>query len=73
MSDSATKKQCMELANKYAPSISRSMLLQATAQAIGNAAHNATYAQQQHNLLINTNTVLSSGLIHTIGAAYSKK
>lgn len=69
MSDSITEK----LTTKYAPSISRAMLLQATAQAMGNAAHNATFVQQQHNLLINTNTALSTGLIHTIGAAYAKK
>lgn len=73
MSDSTTETLCNKLATKFAPSISRAMLLQATAQAMGNAAHNATFVQQQQNMLINTNTALSTGLIHTIGAAYAKK
>lgn len=73
MSESTVEKLCSKLTAEYVPSLSRSMLLQATAQAMGNAAHNATFIQQQHNLLINTNTALSTGLIHTIGASYAKK
>ncbi len=73
MSDSTAEKMCNALVAKYAPTISRSMLLQAVAQAMGNAAHNATFVQQQNNLLINTNTALSTGLIHSLGASYSKK
>ena len=34
-----------------APAIAVSMLYQATAQALANAAHNATAAQQQSNIL----------------------
>ena len=73
MSKETAEDLCNELVCQYAPSISRSMLVQVTAQALGNAAHNATAAQQQHNAIIQTNTALSAGIIHAIGAAYAKK
>lgn len=62
-----------QLINKFALPVSRNMLVQATAQALGNASHNATFAQQQQNVIINTNTAMSAGIIHAIGAAYAKK
>jgi hypothetical protein len=65
--------QCNKLIAEYAPTISRSMLLQAVAQALSNAAHNGTFAQQQQNIVNNTNTALSTAMLHSIGAAYSKK
>ncbi len=73
MSKDKNASVCNELVNKYAPSISRSMLVQAIAQAMGNAAHNASFTQQQQNLIINTNTALSAGILHSIGSAYAKK
>jgi hypothetical protein len=73
MSESSSEEQINELVAKYAPSISRSMLVQATAQALGNASHNATFAQQQQNVIINTNTALSAAMIHSVGATYAKK
>ena len=73
MSKDKNASVCNELVNKYAPSISRSMLVQAIAQAMGNAAHNASFTHQQQNLIINTNTALSAGILHSIGSAYAKK
>lgn len=73
MSDQTSTQLCNELVNQYAPSLSRSMLLQTTAQALGNAAHNATFAQQQHNMIINTSTALNAGMLQAIGVAYAKK
>jgi len=49
------------------------MLVQATAQALSNAAHNGTFVQQQQNIVSSTNTALSTAMLHSIGAAYSKK
>lgn len=73
MSSKNSEQLCNELISKYAPGISRSMLIQSVAQALANAAHNASFAQQQQNLIINTNTALSASIIHAIGAAYAKK
>jgi hypothetical protein len=73
MSDSSSEEKINDLVAKYAPSLSRSMLLQAAAQALGNAAHNATFAQQQTNMIINTNTALSAAMLHSVGATYAKK
>ena len=41
-----------------APAVAVSLLYQATAQALANAAHNATMAQQQTNILAHTVTAL---------------
>ncbi|OUS25025.1 hypothetical protein A9Q99_22525 [Gammaproteobacteria bacterium 45_16_T64] len=73
MDEQSPQDICNELVAKYAPSISRSMLVQVTAQALANAAQNATFAQQQQNVIINANTAVSAGLLHAMGAAYSKK
>ncbi|SFD51900.1 RebB family R body protein [Pseudoalteromonas denitrificans] len=73
MSNQSPEQLCNDLVSQYAPGISRSMLIQATAQALGNAAHNASFAQQQQNIIINSNTALSTSIIHAIGAAYAKK
>jgi len=64
--------QIHELVNQQTPQVSRAMLMQATAQALGNAAHNATYSQQQHNVLIKTNTAIGTNLILSLGAKYAK-
>lgn len=73
MSEQSPSELCNALVSQYAPSISRSMLVQATAQALGNAAHNATFAQQQHNMIINTSTSVCAGMLQALGAAYAKK
>ena len=62
-----------EMIAKFSPSIARSMLVQTTAQAMSNAAHNATFAQQQKNIIINTNTSMSAGMLYAMGAAFAKK
>lgn len=64
--------QIKDLVNQQSPQVSRAMLVQATAQALGNAAHNATYSQQQHNVLIKTNTAIGANLILSLGAKYAK-
>lgn len=73
MSDDSPQDICNQLVAQYAPTISRAMLVQVTAQALANAAQNATFAQQQQNVIINTNTAVSAGLLHAMGAAYSEK
>ena len=73
MSDSSSQEQINELVAKYAPSTSRAMLVQAAANALGNAAHNGTFAQQQLNVIIHANTALNAAMLHSVGATYAKK
>lgn len=73
MSDSSTAEQINQLVTKYAPATSRSMLVQAAANALGNAAHNGTFAQQQLNVIIHTNTALNVAMLHAMGANCAKK
>jgi len=73
LSKQTPAEQCTSLLAQYAPTISRSMLVQATAQALSNAAHNGTYIQQQQNIVRSANTALSTAMLHAIGAAYAKK
>ena len=73
MTDKTSEEQINELVAKYAPSTSRSMLVQAVAQALGNAAHNGTFAQQQLNVIIHTNTALNAAMLYSVGATYAKK
>jgi len=73
VSNSSPEDICNKLVAQYAPPISRSMLVQVTAQALANSAQNATFAQQQQNVIINANTSVSAALLHAIGAAYSEK
>lgn len=49
ITDSVTQANVSTLG--HAPSVAMSNLLQATAQALANAAHNATAAQQQMNII----------------------
>ncbi|AWB67493.1 hypothetical protein C2869_14055 [Saccharobesus litoralis] len=72
MSSSSPAETCNKLVEQYAPTIARSMLVQTAAQALANASLNATAVQQQQNLLINTNTAISSALLQAVGAAYAK-
>lgn len=47
-----------------APAIALGNLIQATAQALSNAAHNATMAQQQSNITAQAATTAGVNLIH---------
>jgi hypothetical protein len=55
-----------------APAVAMANLYQATAQALANAAHNATNAQQQANILAQAATTQGVALLYSIGAASSK-
>ncbi len=56
ITDSVTQANVKVLGD--APAMALSMLYQATAQALANAAHNATTAQQQTNILSQSVTAL---------------
>ena len=62
----------IEHVNQQSEHVSRAMLIQATAQALSNAAHNATFSQQQHNVLIKTNTAIGANTLLTLGAKHAK-
>ena len=47
-----------------APGLSMGTLMEATAQALANAAHNATNAQQQNNILAQAATAQGVALIY---------
>jgi hypothetical protein len=49
-----------------APAIAMANLYQATAQALANAAHNATYAQQQSNILAQAVTTQGVNMLYAI-------
>ncbi|WP_086933803.1 RebB family R body protein [Agarilytica rhodophyticola] len=72
MSNSTPQEICNTLIKEYDPKISSLMLVQVVAQSLGNAAQNATFSQQQQNIIINTNTAISASLLHSIGSAYSQ-
>jgi hypothetical protein len=73
MAEQSAEEKANALVSQYAPAISRSMMVNAVAQAMGNASHNATFTQQQHNIIINNSTALNAGMLYAIGAAYAKK
>lgn len=52
-----------------APAIAMANLYQATAQALANAAHNATSAQQQSNLTAQAATVMGVATLYSIDTA----
>ncbi len=64
ITDSLTESNTEVLGN--APSIAMGNLYQATAQALANAAHNATVAQQQGNILGQAVTAQGVALIYSI-------
>lgn len=72
MSDSNTSEQINAMIDKYSASLSRDMLVQAVAQSLSNAAHNAAFAQLQHDTIINVNTAQGTTLLQTIGASFVK-
>ncbi len=73
MSAQEAVEACNKLVATYAPDIARSMMVTSAAQALGNAAHNATFVQQQQNIIVQTNTAVSVEMLHAIGAAHAGK
>jgi len=51
------------------PALSLSNLYQATSQALANAAHNATSAQQQTNVMAQSSTVMGATTLYSIPTA----
>jgi len=49
-----------------APAMAMGMLYQSTAQALANAAHNATAAQQNANLILQTTTTQGVALLYGV-------
>ncbi len=64
ITDSITESNTEVLGN--APSVAMANLYQATAQALANAAHNSTVAQQQGNILAQAVTTMGVNLIYSI-------
>ena len=56
-----------------APAIAMGNLFQATAQALANAAHNATIAQQQTNILAQAATTMGVATLYGIDTASTAK
>jgi len=52
-----------------APAMAMANLYQATAQALANAAHNATTAQQQNNITAQAATVMGVATLYSIDTA----
>ena len=64
ITDSITEVNTNVLGN--APAVAMSTLYQATAQALGNASHNATVAQQQGTILAQAATTQGVNLLYSI-------
>ncbi|GAA6166885.1 RebB family R body protein [Sessilibacter corallicola] len=56
-----------------APAVAMGNLFQATAQALGNAAHNATIAQQQTNITAQAATTMGVATLYSIDTATTGK
>lgn len=56
-----------------APAMAMGSLYQATAQALANAAHNATTAQQQNNVTAQAATVMGVATLYSIDTASAGK
>lgn len=52
-----------------APAIALGNLYQATAQALANAAHNATNAQQQSNVMAQSATIMGVATLYSVDTA----
>jgi len=64
ITDSVTQANVKVLAD--APAIALGNLYQATAQALANAAHNATMAQQQNNITAQAATTMGVATLYSI-------
>jgi hypothetical protein len=67
ITDSVTQANTKVLGD--APAMATAMLYQATAQALGNAAHNATVAQQNANTILQATTTAGVNLLFTSSTA----
>jgi len=67
ITDAVTQANVKTLADS--PAVAMGNLYQATAQALANAAHNATYAQQQANILMQAATTQGVALLYSISTA----
>lgn len=56
-----------------APAMAMGNLYQATAQALSNAAHNATTAQQQSNVLAQAATTMGVAMLYSLDVASTAK
>lgn len=67
ITDSVTQANVQVLGD--APSVAMGNLFQATSQALANAAHNATTAQQQANITAQAATTMGVSLLYSIDTA----
>jgi Killing trait len=67
ITDSVTQADTQVLGD--APAVAMSNLYQATAQALANAAHNATAAQQNANVILQATTTQGVALLYGIDTA----
>jgi len=71
ITDSVTQANVQVLGD--APAIAMGNLFQATAQALANAAHNATTAQQQANIAAQAATTMGVATLYSIDTASAGK
>ena len=69
ITDAVTQASVQVLGNASAVALAN--LYQATAQALANAAHNATFAQQQANILAQAATAQGVALLYSLNTASS--
>lgn len=67
ITDAATQANVEVLA--VAPSVAMGNLYQATAQALANAAHNASSAQQQTNVILQASTTMGVATLYSLDTA----
>lgn len=67
ITDAVTQSNVQVLASS--PSVAMANLYQATAQALANAAHNATTAQQQANVMAQAATVMGVAVLYSLDTA----
>lgn len=71
ITDSVTQANLQVLG--IAPAVAMGSLFQATAQALANAAHNATYAQQQMYVMAQAATTTGVALLYSLNSASDAK
>ena len=71
ITDSVTQANVQVLGD--APAVAMGNLFQATAQALSNAAHNATSAQQQANVAAQAATTMGVALLYSLDTASTGK
>lgn len=71
ITDSVTQANVEVLASS--PSVAMGNLFQATAQALSNAAHNATTSQQQTNVMAQAATTMGVAVLYSLDTASAGK